>query len=31
MNRANRVLNLPNLITAGRFVLSGCLAVLLAT
>ena len=31
MNRANRVLNLPNLITAGRFVLSGCLAGLLAT
>ncbi len=29
MNRANRVLNLPNLITAGRFVLSGCLAGLL--
>ncbi len=30
MNRANRVLNLPNFITAGRFVLSGCLAGLLA-
>ncbi len=31
MSRVNRVLNLPNLITAARFVLAGCLAALLAT
>ncbi len=30
MSRSNRILNLPNLITGGRFVLAGCLAILLS-